>query len=291
MKLRNSMLLISLLLIMAPAKASAQDAAEPVRKIALTDSSRTITLRVAPNAVTSVRFNRSLDKERIVCGDNQNFIVAAQGDNQLNIKGGTEDPKASTNCNLQTTAGVPVLLRLIITDRNKADAFIEAEFAGNDAGNLSEAEFAKRYQRIIDDKVFAAVEECERKAAQGLVSLAADGIVFRRVSERAVVGDVILVVREFVKLGSRGVLRFSVDNQSRDAWPAGTVKLLFSASGQEPLALDVKTFFKQPVADRGDEVFGAVVFDMYQLPENARFSLQVLEKNGSRHPQVTNIRL
>ena len=73
------MLLISLLLIMAPAKASAQDAAEPVRKIALTDSSRTITLRVAPNAVTSVRFNRSLDKERIVCGDNQNFIVAAQG--------------------------------------------------------------------------------------------------------------------------------------------------------------------------------------------------------------------
>lgn len=285
------MLLFALLIIAAPAKGLAQDPPPPVRKVALTEDSRSITLRVAPNAVTSVRFNRSLDKERIICGDNQSFIVQVQGDNQLNIKGGTEDAKASTNCNLQTTAGVPVFLRLLITDRNKADTFIEAEFSGNDSGNMSEAEFAKRYQRVIDDKVFAAVEECERKAAHGLVSLAADGIVFRRISERAVVGDVILVVREFVKLGSRGVLRFSVDNQSRDSWPAGAVKLIFAASGQEPLALDVKTFFKQPVADRGEEVFGAIVFEMYQLPENARFSLQVLEKNGSRHPQVTNIRL
>lgn len=289
--MKDMLPLVLLLMVAAPAKGSAQDGPAPIRKIALSDDSRLITLRVAANAVTSVRFNRSIDKDRIICGDNQSFIVAPQGDNQLNIKGGTDDLRASTNCNLQTTAGTPVLLRLVITDKSKADAFIEAEFTGNDSANLSEAEFAKRYQRVIDDKVFAAVEECERKAAQGLVSLAADGIVFRRVSERAVVGDVILVVREFVKLGSRGVLRFSIDNQSRDAWPAGSVKLMFSASGQEPLSLDVKTFFKAPVADRGEEIFGAIVFDMYQLPESARFSLQALEKNGSRHPQVTNIRL
>jgi len=284
-------MLILVFMLVGAGSQKSLDVTPAIRKIQLTEEKRTILVHTAPNAVTSLRFNRSLDKDKIVCGDNKNFIVEQRGDNQLNVKAATDDVHASTNCNLYTTNGIPVLLVLNVTDKMRADAFIEAEFTGAESANLTDAEFNSRYQRIIDDRVFAAVEECKNKSTQSLAAQAADAIISRRLNERAVVGDVILAIHDIVKIGSRGIIRFSIDNQSRDQWAAGTVKLMFVASGQEPLAVDAISFFKHPSADRGEEIFGAVTFDMYQVPDTAKFTIQVLERNGSRNPQVSGVRL
>ncbi|MCC6805795.1 MAG: DUF2381 family protein [Deltaproteobacteria bacterium] len=274
---------------------AAQETPEAVRKVQITNDNRAkhIQVNVGPNRITSVRLSRPFNPKTLFCGDTSRFVVQPLDESQITIKGVSADIGKDTNCNLLTQTAIPVALTLVMVEPKKADAFVDLVFALPDLPT-SEVDLSRRMQQLetaADERVVAAVRECKDKNELALVQRAADAIVARHIDERAIHADVILTVKDFVKVGNRGIIRFELDNQSREAFSAGEVKLEFSASGKTPVTVETIVHYKQPVIDRNESTFGALSFDMYQLSEGAKFTLQVMEKSGARHPKVTGLRL
>jgi hypothetical protein len=120
---------------------------------------------------------------------------------------------------------------------------------------------------------------------------AATSVISKTLHGRAVFDDIIISVEHHLKIGPLGIVRFSIDNQSRTAWPAGDVKISWYVSGHDPETLKSASACKEPIIDRGHEVACAVVFKMYSLPSEAKFVIQIFEKNGTRHPKLDGVRL
>jgi len=266
-----------------------------IRKIEITNETKgkPIQINIASNRITSVRFNRVFDAKTLFCGDTHRFLIDPIGDAQINFKGATSELGLDTNCTMLTKTGTPVVLNLVLKDSHKADAFVDVIFATNDLP-ATELELTRRLQQVEEtakEQLAAVEKECQDKEDNNLTKQVAEAIVSRHIDARAIASDVILTVKDFVKIGQRGLIRIMLDNQSRDSYAAGLVKLSFSIAGKDAVRRDVNVYYQQPVIDRNERTFGAISFNMVDLPENARFTLQVIESNGSRNPQVTGLRL
>ena len=253
-------------LLMMMLTAAQQDSGEAIRKVQITNDNRTKNIQVfiGPNRITSVRLSRTYNQKTLFCGDTQRFVVQPLDENQINIKGVSNDIGKDTNCTLLTQTAIPVALNLVVVDAKKADAFVDIVFALPDLPT-SEVDLSRRIQQletIAEERGVNAVRECKDKNEAALVQRAADAIVARHIDERAIHNDVILTVKDFVKLGSRGIIRFELDNQSREAFSAGEVKLEFSTSGKPPTTVETIVHYKQPVIDRNENTFGAIGFDL-----------------------------
>ena len=237
-----------------------------------------IPLRLSTTTSTTIKLNRPVGKG-ISLGMADDFLLEVL-DAQINLKAKTAKVGLATNLNIPTKTGEFVSFDVSTVDPKKADVFVSIEFAGP-APAVAKA----------DEAAGPCSSECEEKMARSYLSGAADVLAVRSLGDRAVNWDVIFKVLTFVKIGNRGFVRFEIENRSRDTWVAGEVKLSFSVPGREAKDVEATHFFKQTVVERGATTSGAIGFDMYDLPENARFRIQAFEKNGTRHPEVTGVRL
>lgn len=280
------------LFLSAPAEAQA------VRTYEVTPENKTayVQIRVAPNRIASVRFNREFEPKALFCGDTTRFAVKALEDNlQINIKALTYDYGADTTCTFLTKSGMPLVLNLILSDPKKADSFVDVVFK---LSNLptTEAELARRLESVPDQikqAADAARKDCNDKNALVLAQDAADGIVARRLDARSMADNVLLTVKEFVKIGSRGIMRFYIDNQSREPYALGNVQVTISEPGKKDAITPdtLAVYFAQPVLERNEQTHGAIVFNLHDVSDNARLTLKVFERNGVRHPELTGLRL
>ncbi|MCC6811252.1 MAG: DUF2381 family protein [Deltaproteobacteria bacterium] len=272
-------LLLSVLVIVAAP--SAEDAGR-VRTISV-DAKTTrepIPLRLSTTTSTTIKLNRPVAKG-ISIGMADDFLLEVlDGQSQINVKAKTSKVGLTTNLNVPTKTGEFVSFDVSTVEAKKADVFLSIEFVGP-APSVTKAE----------ETMGPCSSECEEKMARSYLSGAADVLAVRSLGDRAVNWDVIFKVLTFVKIGNRGFIRFEIENRSRDTWVAGEVKLSFAVSGRDAKDVEVNHFFKQAVIERGATTSGAIGFDMYDLPENARFRIQAFEKNGTRHPEVTGVRL
>lgn len=267
-----------------------------IRKYEITADSKNspVQVNVGPNRITSIRFNRTFESKTLFCGDSNRFVVQALDESQINIKAISEDYGASTNCTMLTKAGVPLVLNLLITEAKKADSFVDVVFKMSDLPT-TEAELTRRLEGV-ETQIKAAADnarrECNDRYANSLVQDAAVAIVSWRVDAHTSSSDVLFTVKEFLKLGSRGFIRFVIDNQSREPYATGAVKVTISEPGKEGFSPDDLAFyFTQPILERNEQTFGAVSFSLHEVSDSARISIKVFERNGVRHPQITDLRL
>ena len=275
---------------------AAAQAPTSIRKYEITADSKStaVQVNIGSNRITSIRFNRTFEAKTLFCGDSNRFIVQALDESQINIKAVSEDLGASTNCTMLTKAGLPVVLNLLITEGKRADAFVDVIFKMSDLPT-TEAELARRLEGVetqIKAAADTARKECNDRYANSLVQDATSAIVFRRVDARTISSNVLLTVKEFLKIGSRGFIRFFIDHQSRDPFATGAVKVTISEPGKEGFSPDDLTFyFAQPVLERNEQTFGAVSFSLHEVSDSARISIKVFERNGVRHPEISDLRL
>lgn len=242
-----------------------------------------IALAVGAGTTTSIKLNRPIAAGTLSLGQPDSFFMEVnEAQSQINLKAKPSKTGVSTNLNVPTKTGEFVAFELTTTaDSKKADIFVSVNFEGA----------APAPTRIEPKAGEECTRDCELKGEASLLKGAADVLSYRHIDERGIHGDIILKVIAFVKIGERGFIRFEVENRSRDTWVAGEAKLSFAVPGREPTSVDVNHAFKQLVVERGESTPGAVSFDMYDLPANARFRLQAFEKNGTRHPEVAGVRL
>lgn len=279
-------------LLAAPAETQA------VRTYEVTPENKTtyVHIRVAPNRIASVRFNREFEPKALYCGDNTRFGVKPLEDNlQINIKALTFDYGADTTCTFLTKSGMPLVLALVITEAKKADSFVNVDFK---LSNLptTEAELSRRLEGVpeqIRQAADTARKDCNDKNALVLAQDASEGIVARRLDARTMANNVLLTVKEFVKIGSRGIIRFHVDNQSREPYPLGTVQVTISEPGKKDAITPdtLAVYFSQTVLERNEQTHGAIVFNLHEVSDNARLTLKLFERNGVRHPELSGLRL
>lgn len=245
-----------------------------------------IELRVMANVITSLHIdNGKVVQDDVVCGNPGSLVFKPTRDNsQMNI---APRPGAKigfrTNCNFALDNGISVPVWISIVDK-QPDTLVEMHVAAN--GKAVGSPTAE-----IDERVYTAVEEYKAKSRLLLATQASESAVSRSLNNRTIQDGIVLALHNHVRLGSVAVVRFSVENRSRSAWPAGEVKIQWYVPGNDPKPLDVSYYFRSPVIESGEEVFCALVTNFYDMPENARFTIQVFEKNGARHPRIDGIKL
>ena len=267
--------------------ASSQVAKAPedsrIRSIIVTEATRgtPIVLHVAPNTITSVRFSKPIDIHSVKFGDPSRFGGSPQQDIQIDLRALSDKYGYTSNLNVVTQTGEGLSFELVIVEPKHADVFVSVALELSDDAEDKHS---------CDSRIFAAKQDAQAKAELELLHDVIKGVTYRRLDERAVTYGVILRVIDFIKLGNKGLMHFSIDNQSRDGWASGSIKLTFSVNGQKPNVIDTAAIFAESVVSRGDEVSGSLSFDMFDVPANATFSVQAFEKNGARSPEVAGVR-
>ncbi|MCC6812307.1 MAG: DUF2381 family protein [Deltaproteobacteria bacterium] len=264
----------------------------PARNYKIDDASRgkTLELRVATGVVTSVHFPSPVLVEDVVCGNPGAFVIKPTlANTQLNFGPQPSVGKSfATNCNVPLSTGLTVTIGIIAsaTPDTFVDVLVELKTPPTPAPVKTTID-----ESAVEERVFKVEKQCQDEHEQVLVDKAAQAIVMRHINERAIHDFVILAVLDHVKIGSRGLLRFSVENHTRVPWAAGAVRVSFYVPGKDVKVIETKAGFTKPIAGVAEEIFGAVSFEMIDLPADAKFSLEVLERNGSRHPKVDGFRL
>lgn len=251
---------------------------------------KTLELHVAAGVVTSVHFPAKVIVPDVVCGNPAAFVIKPTlSDTQLNFGPQPSVGKGfTTNCNVTLVSGLTVTLSL--TASAQPDTFVDVVVALSAPPPPAPIKPAVD-EAALEERVFKVERACQDNEAQSLVDKAAQAIVTRQVNKRAMHDFIILAILEHVKIGSRGLIRFSVENQTRVPWAAGDVRLSFYVPGRDPKVIETKAGFTRPITNTSEETFGAVSFEMIDLPADAQFSLEVVERNGSRHPKVDGFRL
>lgn len=276
---------------------SADAQASSIRRYEVTAENKTkpIEIKAAPNRIASVRFNRPFEQKALYCGDGQRFLVQAIDDIQVNVKAINNDYGRETNCIVMTKTGVPVVLNIVTTDPKRADSFVDVIFATSDLPS-TEVELSRRLQEVqqtFESKLKDVQERCRDDADEALVKQVAQSIVAQHINSRGIRADVLITVTDIVKLSDRIFVRLELDNQSRDPFVVGEVEInVTSSDAKDPFKLErLVPFFQRNVLDRNESTLGAVAFTPPQLPRGARLALKVLERNGSRHLEIKDLRL
>lgn len=281
----NALLILTLL-------TSADVKPAPARLYKIDDITRgkTLDLRVAPGVVTSVHFPAMVLVDDVVCGNPSAFVIKPTLSNtQLNFGPQPSVGKSfATNCNVPLSTGLTVTIG--ITASAQPDTFIDVIVELKTPPPPPPTKPVVD-ESAIEERVFKVERACQAEEAQSLVDKAAQAIVMRHINERAIHDFIILAVLDHVKIGSRGIIRFSVENQTRVPWAAGDVRVSFYVPGRDSKIVETKAGFTKPIVGTAEETFGAVSFEMIDLPADAKFSLEVVERNGSRHPKVDGFRL
>jgi Protein of unknown function (DUF2381) len=246
-----------------------------------TNRAKPINVRVAPGFVSVIRFDSPIETRDIACGESSVLTFkTSREDMQLNLSASasasTRAPK--TNCQIPLANGLTVTL--VVAVSSTPDYSLEI------ATDIPQADLPRQAIRRADS---ANDDQCD--ATLGMVRAAAESITTKRIDVRGVERDVVLVVREHVKLGSVAIVRFSVHNRSRNNWMPIDVRVEMELPGQKAQPLDSTFSFRAPTASPNEEIFGAVAFSAADVPAETNFSLQVMEKGGARHPRVTRFSL
>ena len=280
--------LFVVLLLAAPAKER-----DPVRNYTVTEATKTrpIDVHIAQNFITGLRFNHQVVVGEVLCGNTAIVrVVPTRENTQLNFTALQQTPKDFvTNCNVSFTNGLNVTLSVAVT--KQADSFIDVILQLAPGPSSLPKQTQRLDEEVVAERVTEAVNACKADSAETIVRQAAEAIVTKRIHERAVTDNVVLAVLDHVKIGSQGLIRFSIENRSRTQWPAGVVKVFFYVAGKEPRLLASIAAYRAPIIGMNEEVSAAVSFDMFDLPESAKFVLQAFERNGGRHPRVEGFRL
>jgi hypothetical protein len=246
-----------------------------------------VVFRVTQNVITAVHFNYPVVAEDVLCGNTTSVKVLANRDNtQLNFTA-LAQAKAGfrTNCNVPFANGLSFPMWIDVVDKG-ADTFADITMA------LKPSADQKPKQSQADQDVISnAIEDYKLKADTVLAEEAASSVISKSLRDKAEFDDILISAEHHVKIGPLGIVRFSIDNQSRTAWPSGDVKIAWYLSGHDPEKLKSSSACKDPIVDRGQQTACAVVFKMYSLPADAKFVIQIFEKNGTRHPKLDGLRL
>lgn len=281
----NALLILSLL-----TAADVKPAGARVHKIDDNSRGKTLELGVAVGVVTSVHFPTAVLVEDVVCGNSAAFVTKPTLSNtQLNFAPqGSLAKNFTTNCNVPLNSGLTVTIGLSAS--NQPDTFVDVAVDLKSPPPPPPVK-PKVDESAIEERVFKVERACQEEEAQTLVDKAAQAVVMRHVNQRAIHDFIILSVLDHVKIGSRGLIRFSVENQTRVPFAAGDVRVSFYVPGRDPKLVETKAGFTKPIVGTAEETFGAVSFEMIDLPADAKFVLEVMERNGSRHPKVDGFRL
>jgi len=272
---------LSLLFTAPPAKAMPNSSIKTltINQTSIADKSNKIF--VSPNIVTSILFSSPIDLESVIIGDNNRFDTLPFGDQQLNVKALTNEMGYETNMYVRAKNGQVMSFWLVIADKSKANPVIKVQLESDVLNGGSKSAAA------TDEN---ACREAVDKATLALLKNAAEGITYKHVDKRAVFDEVVLKVLDFNKIGNRGIIRFAVENRSRYAWSSGEARLSVSDGRKDAETIDASQYFNMPTINTDEELFGAIIFYLRDLSTQAKFTLQVFERKGSRNPEVAGLK-
>lgn len=273
--------ILTLLLTAPPAKAVPNNSIKTLSINSTSIADKSNKILVSPNIVTSILFSSPIDLESVIIGDTNRFDTLPFGDQQLNVKALTNEMGYETNMYVRAKNGQVMSFWLAIADKSKANPVIKVQLESDVLGNGAKSAMP------ADEN---ACREALDKATLALLKNAAEGISYKHVDKRAVFDEVILKVLDFNKIGNRGILRFAVENRSRYAWSAGEVRLSVADGRKEAETIDASQYFNMPTINTDEELFGAMIFYLRDLSTQAKFTLQVFERKGSRNPEVSGLR-
>ncbi len=202
---------------------------KPARVYRVDESTRgkTLEVQVAVGVVTSIHFPAQVLVEDVVCGNPNAFVIKPTLSNtQLNF--GPQPTVAknfTTNCNVPLATGLTITMNLSVS--GTPDTFIDVAVDLKTQPNPLVGK-PKIDEAAVEDRIYKVEAECRGEAEQQLVEKAAQAIVMRHIDKKAIHDNIILAVLDHVKLGSRGIIRFSVENHTRVPWAAGDVRVSFS---------------------------------------------------------------
>ncbi len=233
-----------------------------------------LTLNVAPNVTTTVRFSKRVNAKSLALGDPDRFEIELASPSQLNAKALSRRYGYETNLNLATEAGDPLVLRLVTV-------------ATDDADNIVTIEMGQGSVLSCDEQLGAAVQNARAQYEQALLQQAASALAFRQVDARAVKDGVILKLLGAVAIGDKMLVRFAVQNRSKAPWCRGSTAIIERfKDGVRALATTV--YANETVANTEETISAALSVAVESSDSHPHFILQVKEKTGTRNIEIND---